>query len=405
MKFLYAGFVSDAERYSGILKKVAGQTKGVAALGWEAHYTYVTDCGVALNTGAGLLTEAVGNGLRWREHQRAVTDAICSFVKQGAYDAVYIKGFLATPYALQIAKCAKRVKSSCRVIYEIATYPYWGEYRRFLKVDLKRKDARALAGHLLEIFQHAVSVPRFRSCVDALVVFGSPVGRLWGVPAITVGNGVSVSDIALRSYSPPDASGDVRLLGVAGTSVAHGYDRVLRGMAEYRAHRSPGSPDVEFNLVGENETITALRSLAAELGLEDRVHFLGYKNSKELAALYNLNDAAVSSLGVYRIGLTHLSPLKSREYCAAGIPFLYAYEDTLLSGNESFCLKLPNDGSPVNLGAVTNFVQRCREIPDLPERERDYALLHCDWKEIMRDILAFAERAGRARGRSGSGTG
>lgn len=396
MKFLYAGFVSDSERYSGILKKVAGQTKGVAALGWEAHYTYVTDCGVALDTGSGLHTEAIGNGLRWREHQKAVANAICFFLKQGAYDAVYIKGFLATPYALQIAKYAKKVNPSCRVIYEIATYPYWGEYRRFVRVDLKKKDVRSLAGHVLEILQHAVSAPRFRGCVDALVVFGSPVGRLWGIPAVTVGNGVSVSDIALRSYSPPDASGSVRLLGVAGTSVAHGYDRVLRGMAEYRAHRSPDSPDVDFNLVGENETITALKSLAAELGLKDRVHFLGYKNAKELAALYASNDAAVSSLGVYRIGLTHLSPLKSREYCAAGIPFLYAYEDTLLNGSEPFCLKLPNDASPVNLDTVAAFVKKCREDPGLPEQERAYARQHCDWKGIMGQILAFAERAGRS---------
>ena len=153
---------------------------------------------------------------------------------------------------------------------------------------------------------------------------------------------------------------------------------------------------MEFHLVGENETITALKSLAAELGLKDRVHFLGYKNAKELAALYASNDAAVSSLGVYRIGLTHLSPLKSREYCAAGIPFLYAYEDTLLNGSEPFCLKLPNDASPVDLGAVAAFVQRCREAPGLPEREREYARQHCDWKGIMGQILAFAEQAGRS---------
>lgn len=395
MKFLYAGFVSDSGAYSGILKKVAGQTKGVAELGWEAHDTFLTKCGVVLETGSGRKTSAIGTGLHWREHQKAVTDAICGFLAEGSYDAVYIKGFLANPYALRIARCAKQAKRTCRVIYEVATYPYWGEYRRFLKVDWNQRNARALGGHLLEILQHAVSAPRFRSCVDALVLFGSPRERLWGVPAITVGNGVSVADIALRPYGPPEAGDTVRLLGVAGTSVAHGYDRILRGMAAYAQNRAPGSPEVEFSLVGENETVSALRSLVSELGLAGRVHFLGYQDARGLGALYASHDAAVSSLGVYRIGLTHLSPLKSREYCAAGIPFLYAYEDTVLSGSEPFCLKLPNNASPVDMNAVTAFVRRCRDDPELPEKERKFAEQNCDWKSIMKQILDFAAQADR----------
>ena len=395
MKFLYASVVSDSEQYSGILKKVVGQTKGAAELGWEAHYTFVTKCGVVLVTGSGRRTRAIEAGLRWRKHRKAVTDGICGFVGEEAYDAVYIKGFLATPYALRIAKSAKMANRNCRVIYEVATYPYWGEYRRFIGVDLREKNSRALAGHLLEIFQHAVSAPQYRNHVDALVLFGSPAERLWGVPAVTVSNGVTVKDIAPRQYGFDDAGAPVRLLGVAGTSVAHGYDRVLRGMADYFRDRSSGTPGVEFNLVGENETITALKTLVSELRLSDHVHFLGYKNSKELGGLYSLNDAAVSSLGVYRIGLTHLSPLKSREYCAAGIPFLYAYEDTLLDGEEPFCLKLPNDDSPVDIGAVVSFVQKCRGDPGLAEEERKFAKRNCDWKSIMKRILAFAEQADR----------
>ena len=208
-------------------------------------------------------------------------------------------------------------------------------------------------------------------------------------------NGVSVADIALRPYGPPEAGDTVRLLGVAGTSVAHGYDRILRGMAAYAQNRAPGSPEVEFSLVGENETVSALRSLVSELGLAGRVHFLGYQDARGLGALYASHDAAVSSLGVYRIGLTHLSPLKSREYCAAGIPFLYAYEDTVLSGSEPFCLKLPNNASPVDMNAVTAFVRRCRDDPELPEKERKFAEQNCDWKSIMKQILDFAAQADR----------
>ena len=41
--FLYASTVSTAMQYSGILRKIAGQTGGMARLGWEASYTCVEE--------------------------------------------------------------------------------------------------------------------------------------------------------------------------------------------------------------------------------------------------------------------------------------------------------------------------------------------------------------------------
>ena len=393
MKFLYVSFVSRAKQYSGILKKVAGQTDGVARLGWDARYVCADGNDVVLCGGEEPESKTIAEGLRWRGRQAATAEKICEFIAEGRYDLVYIKGFLANPYALRIADAAKSANPRCRVIYEIATYPYWGEYRRFFRVDWKRRDARAFAGHLLEAAQHWATAPRMKRSVDALVVFGQPVERLWGIPAVTIDNGVSVDRIEPRDSSGRMPGAAIRLLGVAGTSVAHGYDRVLDGLAQYRKAKPPGGPEVFFDLVGENETVRALRARTAELGLEDAVSFLGYRDSGELALLYNRCDAAVSSLGVYRIGLKWLSPLKSREYCAAGIPFLYAYEDTL-PGNATFAMKIPNDPSPVDIAAVVRFVERCRGNPAVSRRERQYAEEYFDWKIIMKRVLLFVGAAG-----------
>ncbi len=393
MKFLYASFVTRTKQYAGILKKVAGQTDGVARLGWDARYVCADGNDVVLCGGEEPESKTIAEGLRWRGRQAATAEKICEFIAEGRYDLVYIKGFLANPYALRIADAAKSANPRCRVIYEIATYPYWGEYRRFFRVDWKRRDARAFAGHLLEAAQHWATAPRMKRSVDALVVFGQPVERLWGIPAVTIDNGVSVDRIEPRDSSGRMPGAAIRLLGVAGTSVAHGYDRVLDGLAQYRKAKPPGGPEVFFDLVGENETVRALRARTAELGLEDAVSFLGYRDSGELALLYNRCDAAVSSLGVYRIGLKWLSPLKSREYCAAGIPFLYAYEDTL-PGNATFAMKIPNDPSPVDIAAVVRFVERCRGNPAVSRRERQYAEEYFDWKIIMKRVLLFVGAAG-----------
>ncbi|MCH3973043.1 MAG: hypothetical protein LKE53_09855 [Oscillospiraceae bacterium] len=389
MNFLYISNVSKTKQYAGILKKVAGQTEGAARLGWQAHYTCVQGERVLLCSAAGseLQHTDLAPGLRWRDRQAAITAAICGFLSSGQYNAVYIKGFLSNPYALKAAAAAKAADPACRVIFEIATYPYWGEYKRFLRVDRQKKDMRALAGHLLEIWQHAITAPRMKRCVDALAVFGAPVTRLWGIPAVTIDNGVAVDKIALKQPNSTDPV--IRLLGVAGTSVAHGYFRVLEGLAQYQKTKSPQDPEVCFEIVGANQTIEDMKARASSLSLGSAAVFLGYKNAEELSVLYSQCDAAVSSLGVYQIHLTWLSPLKSREYCAAGIPFLYAYEDTL-PVDAPFAMKLANDPSPVDIAAVVRFAQRCRRHPEISRQERQYAADHFDWKIIMEKVLRFA---------------
>lgn len=393
MKFLYVSFVERKQLNSGIMKKIVGQTRGVAKLGWDAHYICLEGDNVLLNDGdTVLMRREVPHGLRWRARQNAVTEQICEIVREEKPDAVYLKGFLMNPYARSVAECAKEANAACKVIFEIATYPYWGEYRRFFRVDFQNRDLRSFSGHVLEVVQHFETAFRMKRHVDALAVFGQPVERLWGIPAITIDNGVDVDAIAPKKAAADKLDCEIRLLGVAGTSIAHGYSRVLEGIAAYRKSQPTGGPPIRFSLVGANETIRQLQSQAESLNLQESVEFLGYKNAAELSKLYNECDAAVSSLGVYRIGLTYLSPLKSREYCVAGIPFLYAYEDTL-PADAPFAMKIANDPSPVDIPAVVRFVEQCRSNPELPAQERRYAQEHYDWKIIMKQVLAFAGTA------------
>lgn len=394
MKFLYASFVSNAQQYSGILKKVVGQTTGVSQLGWETHYTSVDGDSVLLNTGADSpLRKTFAHGLRWRDRQSVITEKICEFIADGGYDAIYIKGFLTTPYTYRIAVCSKAANPGCKVIFEIATYPYWSTYRRFLKDDLKTRSTRAFAGHMLEILQHFVTVPRMKRQVDVLAVFGLPVEKLWGISAVMVDNGVATDGIRLRRLSEKQGKG-IDLLGVAGTTVSHGYSRIIEGLAEYEKSGKASQTPVTFQIVGENETILALKKQAEELHVENRVRFLGYKNSEGLAELYDACDIAVSVLGGYQFHLNYMSPIKSREYCAAGIPFVYAYEDTL-PDDAPFVLKIPNDSSPADIAAIAEFAEHCRRNPEISAQEREFAKNHYDWKIIMKRVLDFAGAAAK----------
>ncbi|MBL4588529.1 MAG: glycosyltransferase, partial [Alphaproteobacteria bacterium] len=52
-------------------------------------------------------------------------------------------------------------------------------------------------------------------------------------------------------------------------------------------------PGVELHIVGEGPKEAELKQLASHLGVDDRVHFLGYKTHQQLAELYNQADALI----------------------------------------------------------------------------------------------------------------
>ena len=384
-KFLYAATVSTAMQYSGILRKIAGQTAGMARLGWKASYTCVEENCLLRRTGEQEERFPFPACTRWSEQQNHLANAIGALLEEDPCDMVYIKGFLTNPYYRMIAKAAKQANPSCRVVFEVATYPYWGEYKRFFRVDIQKKNLRAFLGHAKEVLQHAGTTITFSRYVDTVVTFGERTDSLWGIPAINVDNGVEVDAIPLREDRAPRDS--IHLLGVVGTSVVHGYERVLQGMQAYR-DKENGMP-VFFRVVGNNETIVDLKRMAASLGLGDRVEFLGYKNAAELAQLYCESDVGISPLAEYRVGLNRLSPLKSREYLAAGLPLFFAYEDSLLTPDLPFVKIFPNDPSPINIEEVVDFVSACRADPELPEKERRFVKEHFDWEIIMKQILDF----------------
>ena len=314
-----------------------------------------------------------------------MANLVLELTRKQSYDCVYIKGFLATPAFLRIARGFKERSGTCRVAFEVATYPYQYEYRQLLKADLKAKNLRGLCGHLLELWQHGTTFTGFSRYVDRIVVFGAPVKWLWGIPAMQSQNGVSVKNIPLRTFTGDPAV--CSLLGVAGTSFYHGYWRVVEGMHEY--YQRGGQQNIQFFVVGENRSIDDLKQQVHQLALQEHVHFLGYRNAQELNRLYCENLLGVAPLGTYVTRLIHASPLKTREFCAAGVPFLFGYEEKYIDQNTPFALKLPNDPTPVDMEAVLSFAATVNE--ELSRQEREFAEQHCDWQSIMEEILQFMQ--------------
>lgn len=385
MKLLYLTFQEDALLYAGVTRKIAWQAKAFEQLGFEVTYSLWSGSDYRFRTGDRTETLSVPEGAG-RMHRFA--QAAGAYLEQHPCDVLYFRLDRMSFDAVALCRSAK-ARGAKKVIIEIPNYPYLSDYIRNVRgVHPISRQAVTLAKILGTAAEDRISGLSLRGAADAAVLIGNRANRFFGIPAINISNGVAVSEF--DSIRHPQNEGEIVLIGVAGTLWWQAYDRVLAGMAEYRSRR-PEGPRLRFILVGgDAKEMPEFHRQVSQFGLEDSVECPGFRTGKALEEFYERADLGVSSLGCYRRGLIRCSSLKAREYCAAGIPFLYAYEDSDLDESAPFALKLPNDSSPVDMEQVVEFAGRCRADPTVAEAEREFARMHYDWASILEQVLDFA---------------
>lgn len=196
-----------------------------------------------------------------------------------------------------------------------------------------------------------------------------------------VGNGINVADIQLRSKAPNNHQPRLFFIG-SPASPWHGLDKILQ-LAALR-------PGWRFDIVGVANLPG--RSLPANVTCHGRL------TSDKYSPLLAAADVAISTLALHRGGLREASPLKTREYLAAGVPTILAYRDTDFLRGAPFLLQLPNveDNILPHIGRIDDFVQRMRGVT-VPRS----SVVHLDWTAKEPARLAFFREvveAGRLSG-------
>ena len=144
---------------------------------------------------------------------------------------------------------------------------------------------------------------------------------------VVVGNGINVTRIKNREGYPNWPSTKLVLIGVANVAIWHGYDRILLAISKINKTIDLNYK-VYFHIVGDGPDLSNLKKLVIIYDIEQYVTFHGMlSDPNQIQTIYENSHIAVSSLGLFRIGLDMASVLKSREYVAIGIPFIYAGED------------------------------------------------------------------------------
>lgn len=290
-------------------------------------------------------------------------------VKEIRFSCVYWRAAPHLPESVRLAKAVK--KSGARFIYEYPTYPSNTEKSLSFLRSVYAGYAQFLGKKVDDL-------------ADGFVLIGEDAHGLYnGKTAVNISNGINLDVIPARNPRPdPDT---VHILALASMSYWHGYDRLIRSLAEYK-----GDQNVMIHMVGGNDggSVPEWKALTEELGLQARVLFHGAKSGAELDEMFDLCDIGVNSLGMYRKGFSVTSELKAREYAARGLPFVCSVDDPALEHTDDpLWLRVSNDDSVPDMVQIIDFALQMRRDEHTADKLRAYAQQHLTWESQYRMVF------------------
>ena len=351
---------------NGISKKISYQVNALKRCGNEVHLCYMDEA----ETKKRMIDENViadyGCGFLSKILKRIDFSAISRYVKNNHIDIVYIRSnHNANPFTIRMVKQMK--KYGTKVVMEIPTYPYDSEYEA--------------QGMSKQIFQDKLFRNHLAKQLDAIVTF-SDYEHIFGQRTIRISNGIDFDSVKMKT-TINDTSKELNLIGVAEIHEWHGFDRLVKGLADY--YSKSQNYIVRFHVVGyffSAEIENEFKKIVTDNHMEDYVILYGKKHGQELDRLFEKCDFGIGSLGRHRVGIDKIKTLKNREYAARGIPFIYSEIDSDFD-TRPYVLKAPADETPIDINNIVSFYH---SISILPKDIRD-SIISLSWENQMKNVL------------------
>ena len=377
MHLLFVTFWNfDDAATNGIAKKILAQKAAFEQLGFAVDLTYAKAGQFCL--------EREGKILPLCKTERFTTRiagarALSAFLKgdDRVYQGCYLRYAQGDWGLLGLAKTLKN--KGIPLLIEIPTYPY---------------DAEFSSGLLrCSLFIDKAYRRRIARYVDRYVTF-SEEGEIFGRPTICTSNGMDVSSCPVKAPFTPKDQNTLHLIAVAGFSLWHGYDRLIRGLAAYR--EGGGRASFHLDLVGNGSVLPEYRALTETLGLTDAVTFHGFSSGSALNALYDKACLGIASLGIHRIGLSYSTSLKFFEYLVRGLPTVTTGRREAYPTLVPYVHKVPGDESPLDFFAIEAFLAglygQGQDPAALPAAIRAAAAPLCDMAGTLAPVAAHLKK-------------
>jgi len=364
--YIYFG-AKDAS--PGVLKKIGYQIEAL-----KAYYNIQLICPPNVDKKKSLSTFIYENlpfGTMKRDYEGLLSQA------EGA-DFFYIRYKLVDRKLLSFYRKLKELYPNSKIVLEIPTYPYWkekgnnlGMYKWYYRDRLYNKS----------LYKY----------IDRIATY-SDDEYIYKIPTIKIKNGILVED-EFRDVISANNDSVINLLAVAMFQQAHGYERIIEGLAEYYK-RNDIARKVLVHFVGAGgEEIEKYKTLVEKYSLGEYVVFHGKKFGEELIHMYDITDIGLGSFGMYKVGVAISSGLKIREYLAHGMPVVSGCYEDVFENNKDYYLSFENDSSVVDINRIISWydelVSRNQSKKSMREAIHRFARENVDIRVLMNPVVNY----------------
>ena len=286
-------------------------------------------------------------------------------------DFLYIRQVYHDHSFYQYIKDIKKRNPKIRIVYEIPTYPY----------DLESKIT--VSNYPFFAKEH-INRKKLAKYLDGIVTFYGQK-EIWGIPCIDLINGYDFSTIELPYRERTET---VNVISVALTAFWHGYDRFIKGLAEY--YENSGKENIVYHYVGT--VMDEHREYVKEHSLENHVIFHGKMSGEPLKELMATCFLGLDVLGGHRKDYPVSSSLKSREYFAYGIPMITSSPIDFLPEDSQYQYLVPYDDSTVNIERMLKYYHSFydgKDCNEIAQEMREYGRSQCDMSITMKPVAEW----------------
>lgn len=301
------------------------------------------------------------------------------YSKANKYDFVYIrKAWFMDGDLIRFLRKFKKYSKKTKIILEIPTYPYDNEGKHFNMIPLIIKD---------KIWRK-----KLHCYVDRIVTYSNDKS-IFGIKTICVSNAIDVNEIRPRALNNNRNNNEIHLIACSSLYYWHGYDRVIEGLNTYYLNKKNDDPIVYFHIVGDGEEVEKYRNMIRDYNLSQYVFMHGTLTGQSLDNVYNISDIGLDSMGRHRSGVYYNSSLKSKEYCAKGLPIVSGVSTELdYDTTYPYYLRVPAEDKEVDIWKIIHFyrdIYKEKDPMNIVKDIRNYAKEHFDFQIAMRPIIEY----------------
>ena len=370
--FMFVNY-TPSDKSLGITKKISSEIRALRRLGHDVVYTAYGDKGVVVYDNHDSIIyerQYIFNNnafIKVARYFLLIKTAQRFFDNtEQQFDVLY--GRLLAPSKGYINFLRSVKKKKCRIILEAHAYFPGIQFR-----SLKGK----YVSYLLE-----KNGQKLKYCVDKILTEGH-IDDFYGIAEVSEAKiGVETREIVAHRYI--GNADELNLLSVANETTYHAYDRVIKSLAAYY-NQAKTVPPVFLHLVGTVSDAT--KRMIEEMALNKRVKLYGKQYGDALDNIYNQCNLGLGPFGQHRIGGKKDTGLKTKEYFAKGLPYIFSGEEPSVPQGYPYILQYPSDESLIDFSKAWEFYLSYRDNKNVVDEMREFALSNYSWDAIMEDAI------------------